>query len=104
MNWQVEQQPKAQSAQTMPGIGASLGQPQQPSEEGIASAVRRLCQEIQENSVLAENLRTSLGISSPKNGATSPGDSSLMYVLRSATQMLASTNGDLTDILKHLNS
>lgn len=74
-------------------------------EEGVASAMRRLTDEIAENAQISDNLRSTLGISCPEeaNIGKEPREG-LIEMIRRATFRISRSNRDLTDVLRHLNS
>lgn len=74
-------------------------------EIGITTAVKDLGSALMENASITDNIKSALGISNPENGAKgSDPSASLASVIRQMTSRIHSTNGNLLDILRHINS
>lgn len=85
------------------GMGANQAAPS--SEPGVLSTLQELAQEIRENSNLAENFRSTLGIATPAPGekaTTEP--QNLRDLLRMCVYQARKANSDFADCLRHINS
>lgn len=87
----------------------SIGQlnqaPQVQAQYGIASGYKDLSAAVEQILNTVDNLRSSMGISAPKSEqGNTPEVATLATQLRQLARLLGSANGDLTDVLVHLNS
>ena len=71
---------------------------------GLSSAAKELAETIAETSRLAENLRSSLGISVPQSENPANGDGSFGGSIRQLRYQLERANGNLGDVLQHINN
>lgn len=91
---------------------ADLNQPgcpsaPQPPDAGIKSAVKDLAVAVMENAAIAENIKQSLGISSPNQASQAVSKdevNSMAQFIRQATSRVYSTNEQLLQVLRHLES
>jgi hypothetical protein len=82
----------------------TLNDPQPQMETGISSAMKELINEINENCTLADNLKSSLGMSSPEQSNAKETDTNLYGVIKALTYRMRSNNNHFGDVLRHLNS
>lgn len=85
-------------------LGQSAGV---PTELGLSSAVKELWSEVCESVNLAQNLRSSLGISIPSASDLNKGSEppqSPCAMLRELVYGLRKANADFGEVLRHVNS
>jgi hypothetical protein len=74
-------------------------------QSGISSALKELAAEVSEACNTADNLKSTLGISSPEQGTKNGQETGTMLgFLRNLTFRLRESNGRLADCLRHLDS
>lgn len=85
--------------------GQSAVPPTAP-EVGLTTVTKDLANALMENASIAENIKSSLGISNqPSTMAANGTDSaSLVSVIRGLTGRVYSTNQNLLDVLRHINA